>query len=669
MKLKMCNFRQFYGDNLLEFSTDEEKNITLIHGENGVGKTTILNAILWCLFEKLTEDFEGKKELINKVAEKEGKNSCRVEVEFEHEGKQYHVQRRLDSGQIQFKVHLVLDDGDYEPLKSGKAFINSVLPEDMAEYFFFHGEGITSISESASGAKFRRAIRSILGFTFAEKAIEDLRWVQVAVGKELSKNEKAGKSVARDLNALSSLRQVNLGAEAEINKHEEELRNLTSEYDNLVKLINESGHEKAKEFQTRLSKAQQEKTAREKELLLVNDERMRLIEHYGWALFGHDLASKAIDFIDEEQLKGRIPAPYDEVLVHDCINDESCICGRELKEGTKPYEHILSLLQTANTAVISQRLTKARALGEKVKGQAQEFLLQTSRLETRLEGLHADIGSLEDEVSFLDQQQKSIDEKSIKALVASKNEVQRNRDDVLTRKRQLERTTKTNEDQIRVLDRGVKKQASGNEKEILLSSRNDVLTEMIDRCRRRLDAFEDSARSSMAGSVNSILENFSRKDYSIKVSKDFDFELCDKNGDLVRKSKGENLLLNLAFVSGLIDQAQKRVNASGDFLISGATAPFVIDAPFGELDETYKQTTAAFLPERSEQLVLLLSSSHWKGTVDEVVRSKIGKEYVLVSKRQDSKGNKPEDIIQIGKKKIKQSVYGQERDQTKVKVI
>ena len=62
-KLKLVNFRQFYSDaTVIEFSTDIDKNITLIHGENGIGKTTILNAILWCLYEKLTHDFENPDE-------------------------------------------------------------------------------------------------------------------------------------------------------------------------------------------------------------------------------------------------------------------------------------------------------------------------------------------------------------------------------------------------------------------------------------------------------------------------------------------------------------------------------------------------------------------------------------------------------------------------------
>ena len=63
-RLKMENFRQFYGENQVVFATAKKKNITLIHGENGVGKTTILNAVLWCMFEKLTPDFEQPDKLV-----------------------------------------------------------------------------------------------------------------------------------------------------------------------------------------------------------------------------------------------------------------------------------------------------------------------------------------------------------------------------------------------------------------------------------------------------------------------------------------------------------------------------------------------------------------------------------------------------------------------------
>ena len=48
--MRVSNWRSFYGINDLWFSTDKTKNVTLIRAENGVGKTSLLAALNWCLF-------------------------------------------------------------------------------------------------------------------------------------------------------------------------------------------------------------------------------------------------------------------------------------------------------------------------------------------------------------------------------------------------------------------------------------------------------------------------------------------------------------------------------------------------------------------------------------------------------------------------------------------
>jgi len=47
-EIRLTDFRCFYGENVITFSSDPDRNATLIYAENGVGKTTLLNALLWC---------------------------------------------------------------------------------------------------------------------------------------------------------------------------------------------------------------------------------------------------------------------------------------------------------------------------------------------------------------------------------------------------------------------------------------------------------------------------------------------------------------------------------------------------------------------------------------------------------------------------------------------
>ncbi len=53
-KLRMKEFRQ---------EKNGDKNVTMIHGENGSGKTTILNAFSWCFYNAV--DFENPENIIN----------------------------------------------------------------------------------------------------------------------------------------------------------------------------------------------------------------------------------------------------------------------------------------------------------------------------------------------------------------------------------------------------------------------------------------------------------------------------------------------------------------------------------------------------------------------------------------------------------------------------
>ena len=87
--IKLLNFRQFYGNQKIDFSTDSEKNVTLIHAENGVGKTTLLNALLWCFYKDTTTKFELPENIVSEQAIKENKTNASVEVIFLDKGKTY----------------------------------------------------------------------------------------------------------------------------------------------------------------------------------------------------------------------------------------------------------------------------------------------------------------------------------------------------------------------------------------------------------------------------------------------------------------------------------------------------------------------------------------------------------------------------------------------------
>ena len=101
-KMILTNFRQFEGTQQVIFSTDKEKNITVILGDNTYGKTTILQAILWCLYGTASFSNERTKDpLIASINVYENNRSlsksmtASVELQLDHKEKQYTIKREI----------------------------------------------------------------------------------------------------------------------------------------------------------------------------------------------------------------------------------------------------------------------------------------------------------------------------------------------------------------------------------------------------------------------------------------------------------------------------------------------------------------------------------------------------------------------------------------------
>src|SRR5207247_706749 len=134
----------------LEFPVEGKKNVTLIHAENGFGKTSILNAVLWSLFRQFTPKFERPDDIVNYDAVGEGEKSATVDVELEFKKKRYLVQRtHFADREGRDKTNLTayrVESGSLQVLNAPETFVASVVPPEMARYFFFDGEAAESFA-------------------------------------------------------------------------------------------------------------------------------------------------------------------------------------------------------------------------------------------------------------------------------------------------------------------------------------------------------------------------------------------------------------------------------------------------------------------------------------------------------------------------------------------
>ena len=180
--IELQNFRQFVNEKI-DFSTDPERNVTLIIGENGTGKTTFAQAFFWCFYGET--DFSDKIILNRSVIEKmtpDQKETVRVAIRLTHGSAEYEIIRtqeykkaytnRVTAANTVLNVQVKSADGNTRYLKplECESAIQNILPKELANYFFFDGERIekmskeiAQISDKLDGADVREQVRKING--------------------------------------------------------------------------------------------------------------------------------------------------------------------------------------------------------------------------------------------------------------------------------------------------------------------------------------------------------------------------------------------------------------------------------------------------------------------------------------------------------------------------
>jgi DNA sulfur modification protein DndD len=671
--IHLKDFRQFYGEQKLDFAIDTKKNVTLIHAENGVGKTTLLNSILWTFFGKTTSKFEQREKIVNFTAEKEGKNSAAVQVFFTHDGSEYQAQRIFRntegiSSKNSFSITKIGANGAFEvSLPNPTSFINSVLPEAMAPYFFFDGEQAENFSGENNRKVIAAAIRDMLGSTLIETAIEDLHFLYKKFNEEIG--EAAGDSeIALKEKEISTI-------ESAKDKRSEKILNLESELDSINTQLSEiasllSQAQVAAQFQRERVDKERLKKSVEEQIKETKSEILRWISTRTLSAVSEKLTAQSLDFIDEESLRGRIPSPYNEDFVKGLLGAQKCVCDRQLLPGTNEWRAITELLSSATNAEILNRVVRVRARISVLKEQRKDAPQVLASHEEKLVRLNTQFNTLEREIEDVSKKIGDLPDAEIQQREMARRKLLSDLETKKTDRIRAQRDNEHSQADITRLSREVADLALQN-----IAARSIVIRrDLAERGKGLLEAFlksnEEAARKVIESSVNKVLEVTTRRHYKFEVNESFQIRLLFSDGTPTPKSSGENQMMSLAFLAALVEYAVKRSESDSDGLfIPAAIAPLVLDSPFGQLDDKYREATAKFVPMMAPQVVLLVSSSQGNDAVYSALQGKIGKEYVLIAHNQGERDAKSNDILNIGGEKIATTLFSKERDMTEIREV
>lgn len=165
-ELELNNFRSFRGITKFNFDTNEENNIILIGGENGSGKTSIFEAIKLCIYGPLTLKYRGVapnyialiKSMINKDSLKNVDIKSHVQLKIlmniGNEVECYSIKREwvILRGKFTEEFTVYKKDKKLEGEKKEvfESYLKNTIPPDVFDLFFFNGEKLSEFFDERS---------------------------------------------------------------------------------------------------------------------------------------------------------------------------------------------------------------------------------------------------------------------------------------------------------------------------------------------------------------------------------------------------------------------------------------------------------------------------------------------------------------------------------------
>jgi DNA sulfur modification protein DndD len=634
-RLHLRNFRQFRSESF-EFPVGDGQNVTVIHGQNGSGKTTVKNAFLFALYGQCSFSLRPDK-LANQGAMAEAKSGETVTVEvileFEHEETFFQVTRTREYqkqneddyfGEIvdeDLQMTYEDDTGDRGTRQNPQRSIEQTLPRRLSELFFFDGEYITQLSEGKSQREIQSSIENVMGLTVLERAIDHLDKVERRFSKEVQ--GKADKKLSRLIRNRNDLQDDIEDKEQLIETKRDSRKRLTDEISKIDAKL--EGIEEVADLQKERSALEEQVSELDEKISTVNNEIDTILSKKSVVPLAAPAVEATAQELDELREKGEIPSEISNEFVELLLEKEQCICGRELEKGSKHHNNVSEYKSNVGVSGFEESAMQLVSYLNTIRDQQTEYnvdinekLERRSEIRSELESTQNRIDEIEGEIQKMDVEKSDIEE--------SPSELQQSRDEKIKKKARLKKD----------LQQVERKKASLTEE---LEEINDKISKAkqekkaVERARKRMEAagevrsqllesyeqLKDRVREWSNSLVGETFDSIAKKEYSAEINDDFELRIRDKMSDdylEVDKSRGERQIASLTFIGSLTKIARERHESnSEEEYFSGGIYPVVMDSPYGALDDEHRRTVSQVIPTMAEQVIVLVTDSQWRGPV------------------------------------------------------
>ena len=645
LSLQLKNFRQFYGDTPeIKFAANPGRNVTVIHGANGAGKTALLNAFSWALFDVFSPAFLYPEQLVNKRALREASPGDAIEasvnLRFEHDDRKYELKRWVKERYVDGEIKRVSEDatlqyddgtGAWRPASDVSDVIGRILPVDLHTYFFFDGERIERIVQP--GRKERdeiaRATKRLLGVEVLERAERHLATVRRDFEAEL---ERVGDPETRRLlkekaewgRAVLERDQQKSDAEREVAALEEQEEEISARLRSL---------DEVRSLQERRDQLKHDLKLRKDSLTQSRKALQERLSQSAYTAFLSGISARFAEFSNELRKRGELPAGIKRQFVQDLLDKEACICGMPLAADSSHRALVQAWMERAGLADVEEKLIRMGGAVQEIMGRAPTLSTDIDRLQKEKSTDRQEISRIETELESISDRLRGSPREEISGLEARLTAV---REQIKHSQREIGRLTgeiaRLRED-ISRLDQEIQRHKTFEAKQTLALRRIEACGDAGSRIAAIRERLEARFRAELEQKVRELFDEMSPTPYVPSLGDDYSLRLLDSAGGAplpVASSTGESQILSLAFIGSIIEVTRefqsRKTNISAP---AGGGYPIVMDSPFGSLDPNYRHQVAEHIPKLADQVVVMVSQTQWRGEVENSLSGKSPRHYVL----------------------------------------
>lgn len=636
-KIILTNYRQYKGKQEIPLGFEKDKNINIIVGVNGAGKTNLLNALNWCLYGREDHLAESSihHEMLNdsvRVLLKPGeKADVSVEMICENErGWGFRIIRRKEF--LKGKENRILPvreevsafiklphREDWDPRPPEFIINYKILPYGVKDFFFFDGEKLIKLFEERTAEKVKNAILDVSQISLIDVTLDHLEKKKYEYYKESKKiSPQIGELNEKIEATRKGLDELKMEIE-EYEKSKREIENSLREIENKLRGYSE---ERIKELESQYQELENERTLLREEIIGLEEELKGLLITDGPLVLCKDALEIIERLMKEKYEKGELPPPATEDFIKELLERGRCLCGADISRGERRrnVEDFLETISTISTK-LDEECRRIKPELKEVLEVTETFFDRKKTIGQRLIEKRDKLKKIEDKLRDLMIKLKNLNIEEIKSLISQKEEYEKQKEDIIATIATKNMQKEYAERQIKEWESKLKKELRKQEKLSELNTKIEIIENCINVLRE--------IKNEILEEVRATVENFTFEYFKeliwkkqrfkeIKIDKDYTVTIINRYGLKTSTSAGEKEILALSFMAALRK-------------VSGFEAPVIIDTPLARISKEHRLNIANALPKylQDTQIILLLTDEEYTEDIKRILEPRTVAKYLL----------------------------------------